>query len=101
MNKDRFTVMYRWRVKEGCEQRFIEGWAAVTKYHLENSGSYGSRLHKGSDGIFYAYAQWPSKEARDRAFSGEDLTEAAESMTDSVAERLPEVYLTIAEDLLA
>ena len=27
-------------------------------------GSLGSRLHRGSDGIWYGYAQWPSEETR-------------------------------------
>lgn len=57
MNAGRFTVLYRWKLREGFETKFVEAWTEVTEYHLANSGSYGSRLHKGDDGTWYAYAQ--------------------------------------------
>ena len=100
-----FVVLYRWRLKPGREQDFVEGWSAATRALLAR-GSRGSRLHRGSDGIWYAYAQWPSAEARRQAFespsddSQADDSQAYAQMEDAVAERLPEVVLAIESDHL-
>ncbi|QQS41210.1 MAG: antibiotic biosynthesis monooxygenase [Acidobacteriota bacterium] len=100
MKTGRFTVLYRWRLREGSERKFVDAWTEVTEYHLANSGSFGSRLHKGNDGTWYAYAQWPSQEARQRAFSGDELEGAADAMSQCVEERFPEVLLSVESDLL-
>lgn len=52
-----FTATYRWRLKPGKDDQFVEGWARVTAAIYAECGSYGSRLHKCSDGIWLAYAQ--------------------------------------------
>ncbi|MCO6510262.1 MAG: antibiotic biosynthesis monooxygenase [Aridibacter famidurans] len=100
MNAGRFTVLYRWKLREGFETKFVEAWTEVTEYHLANSGSCGSLLHKGDDGIWYAYAQWPSAEARQNAFSGDELKGAAEVMAKCVEERFPEIVLSVESDRL-
>ena len=69
------AILYRWKLKPGLERQFVEGWEAITKYYLSNAGSLGSRLHKGDDDIWYAYAQWPSEDARARAIAGPTLRE--------------------------
>lgn len=100
MSGERFTVLYRWKLREGREEDFVNAWTEVTEFHLANSGSFGSRLHRGEDGLWYAYAQWPSAEARQNAFSGDELKGAGEAMTRCVEERHPEVVLGIECDLL-
>lgn len=96
-----FTVLYRWKIREGFERQFEEGWTEVTEHFLANAGSLGSRLHKGNDGIWYAYAQWPSREQRDLAFFGEEIAEASRKMKDAVEERFPETELEIVADRLS
>ena len=71
-----FAVIYRWRVKPEKEQQFIEAWTEITKYYLTTFGALGSRLHRGSDGIFYAYAQWKCAENRTEAFQNAPKFEA-------------------------
>lgn len=95
-----FVVLYRWRLKPGREQEFIDAWSTVTECLLAR-GSRGSRLHRGSDGIWYAYAQWPSADARRQAFDApSEHEEASTRMAEAVAEYLPEVALDVEADFL-
>jgi quinol monooxygenase YgiN len=57
-----FVVVYRWKLKEGMDERFREGWRRATDAIIEKYGALGSRLHKAEDGSWLAYAQWPDKE---------------------------------------
>ena len=68
---------------------------------MEGQGSLGSRLHRGPDGIWYSYAQWPSAEARDRAFSlGPVDPEARKQMAEHIAEELPALILESVSDFM-
>mgnify|MGYP000942295384 CR=1 FL=1 len=96
-----FTVLYRWRLIEGKEQQFIEAWSRVSDLYLQHRGSLGSRLHRGHDGLWYSYAQWPSAAARDAAFAGPKLDEAAsQRMREAIMESLPEIVLEPVADFL-
>jgi hypothetical protein len=95
-----FIVLYRWRLRAGAEESFIEAWSRVTDLLIAR-GSLGSRLHRGSDGIWYSYAQWPSAQARDDAFAGEPVDpESIEQMREATAERLPEIVLDSVSDYI-
>jgi len=63
-----FIVLYRWRIKPNYEKQFVESWSEITEYFVKNFGALGSRLHRGDDGIWYAYAQWLSAQQRKQAF---------------------------------
>ncbi|WP_374673091.1 antibiotic biosynthesis monooxygenase [Ideonella sp.] len=96
-----FTVLYRWRLREGKEQQFVEAWSRVTERLLAQGGSLGSRLHRGPDGWWYGYAQWPSAKAREDAFAGTPGDpEASRKMDEAVVERLPELVLEPVADYL-
>lgn len=97
-----FTVLYRWRVKPELEKQFVESWSVITAHYRENfEGARGSRLHRGSDGSWYAYAQWQSDEHRQNAFNNRpDLPERAK-LIESIEENFPEIRLEIVSDLLA
>ena len=56
------TVVYRWKIKSGSEEKFKEHWAEATRFFVTEQKSLGSRLHLANDGTHYAYAQWPSEE---------------------------------------
>lgn len=49
------------------EAQFIACWSGITEFFKESGGALGSRLHKGEDGAFYAYAQWPDKKTFEAA----------------------------------
>ena len=96
-----FTVLYRWRLHEGQEQQFIDAWSRISDLYLQHRGSLGSRLHRGPDGIWYSYAQWPSAEAREAAFAGPKLDEtASRRMSEALAERFPDIVLESVADYL-
>ena len=101
MQTPRHCVIYRFRIREGFEQQFIDSWSRITLGLREHRGALGSRLHRGPDDIWYAYAQWPTAEARSRAFEGASVdAEAGELMREAVAENLPEIVLTPEADFL-
>ncbi len=58
-----FIAVYEFKVLSGKEAEFQDAWAKVTEAIAKHRGGLGSRLHKTEqDGIFVAYAQWPSRE---------------------------------------
>ena len=95
-------VLYRWRVKSQLEQQFIESWSEVTSYFRRKYDSLGSRLHCGSDGLFYGYAQWKSAEQRASAFAGgnPEISVAGAKMREAIEESFPEVVLEQIADYL-
>ncbi len=96
-----FAVIYRMRLHSGKERQFVEAWSTLTKRLRAERGGLGSRLHRGPEGVWYAYAQWPSAAAREQAFAqGPIDPEAEQSMREAVAEQLPEIALDPVEDLL-
>lgn len=95
-----FIVLYRWRIKSGMEQQFINAWSEVTFYIRENYDSLGSRLHRGNDGIFYAYAQWKSAKQRENAFAEMPDLEARRKMREAIEESFPEIILDKLSDYL-
>src|SRR5580692_3295558 len=96
-----YVVLYRWWLHPGSEQAFIEAWSQVSAFLLTQRGSLGSRLHRGSDGIWYSYAQWPDARCREAAFAQGPIDAAArERMQAAIAESFPEVILDIAADYI-
>lgn len=94
-----FAVIYRWRVHPELETEFVAAWSTITAFLKSERGSLGARLHRGQDGIWYSYAQWPTAAARDAAFShGGVDEEAMAAMNRAVAEFLPEILLTPVAD---
>jgi len=95
-----FTVLYRWRLDPELTDQFVESWSAITEHYLEHCGSHGSRLHKGIDGLYYSYAQWPDSLTREKATLDVRLELAALKMKEAIVESFPEVILeTVADHL--
>ena len=96
-----FAVLYRWKLHPGSEASFVEAWSRVSELLLTKRGSLGSRLHRGADGLWYSYAQWPSAEARTKAFSAGSVDpDASKEMRAAIAEELPEVVLESHADFM-
>jgi heme-degrading monooxygenase HmoA len=96
-----FVVLYRWKLRPGSEEDFAEAWSRVSDLLLTERGSLGSRLHAGSDGLWYSYAQWPSAEARNQSSAQGPVDEQASArMNDAIIERFPEVVLDPRSDFL-
>ncbi len=96
-----FIALYRWRVKEGEEGRFREGWRRLTEEICIRRGSYGSRLHRAEDGTWVAYAQWPDRRAWEMS-QGEATVdiEASEMMRLSAEVSHPPTLMEVTDDLL-
>ena len=94
------VVLYRWKLHPGLEPAFIEAWSRVTELLRSRAGSLGSRLHRGNDGLWYGYAQWPSEELRQRAFAQSLDPAALAQMRSAIVESLPEVLLEPVSDFL-
>ncbi len=96
-----FTVLYRWRLHDGREAQFVTAWSRITELLRAQRGSLGSRLHRGPDGVWYGYAQWPSAAAREQAFAAGPIdSEAGRLMREAIAESLPELVLECVSDWL-
>lgn len=94
------AVLYRWRIHPGSEASFVEAWSRITALLRTHAGSLGSRLHRGGDGLWYGYAQWPSDEVRQQAFALELDPAASATMRAAIAESWPEVLLDPVADYL-
>jgi quinol monooxygenase YgiN len=96
-----FAVLYRWRIRPELADSFVAAWALITQQLRAQRGGLGSRLHRGPDGVWYAYAQWPSAAAREAAFAGAPIDPAASAeMRAAIIEALPEIPLEPVADFL-
>ena len=97
-----FCALYRCRLHPGAEDAFVRAWSRVTRLLREERGSLGSRLHRGPDGIWYSYTQWPSAEAKVEGLAAPSVDpDAWRQLRDAIAESLPELVLESVADYLA
>lgn len=98
-----FIAVYRWTVKKGMEDRFVKAWHAGTKRITAIYGSYGSRMHRNENGDFIGYAQWPSREAWQKAadvhFKHDDA-QSAFDFNDSIDNHGTVLLMDVVDDLL-
>ncbi|QQS32503.1 MAG: antibiotic biosynthesis monooxygenase [Acidobacteriota bacterium] len=95
-----FVVLYSWRIDPSLEEQFTESWSAVTRHYLEHHGSLGSRLHRGGDGRYYAYAKWPDESSRDAAANDGIPADLRSQMNAAILEAFPEITLEVVADYL-
>lgn len=93
-------ILYRWRLRPGSEPQFIADWSTVTQALRKRCGSLGSRLHRGDDGLWYGYAQWPDAEVVERAFAFPVDEAASSRMRDAIVEDFVPVRLSAMADFL-
>lgn len=97
-----FAVIYRWKIKEGLEESFRQAWEMITLDIKEMRGGLGSRLHQADDGTWYAYAQWPSREAWAKSQAGGPTNEEASVlMSEAVEKSFDPIPLKPVRDLLS
>ena len=95
------VYLYKWKIKSDKEKQFQDSWCFVTKELRDNANSLGSRLHKGSDGLWYGYAQWPDIDARDKVnIIHKEMEKARTQMRDAIEESYPYVVLHPVHDYL-
>jgi hypothetical protein len=98
-----FVVVYRWRLKPGCEDQFARDWRDITLVAREKFGSGGSSLFAAHDGSYVAIARWPDRESRERFTARKDtLTSAARArMNAAIEQDFPPLELDTLQDLWA
>ena len=99
-----FTAIYRFKVKTGFEERFLQSWRELTKLLIKHEGGLGSRLHKSvEENVFIAYAQWPNREMWEKQPKS-NLPESANEIRNQMRESCSEIVtiheLEVIEDLL-
>jgi heme-degrading monooxygenase HmoA len=96
------AVLYRWRVDPAKEREFEEAWGEGTRLIHERCGSFGARLHKGADGLYWSYALWPDEETRRRCFKDTDIMkhESFGRMRTAIIENFEEIHLDPRVDVL-
>jgi len=97
-----FAIIYQFKVLSGRERDFLIAWKELTQMIYQYEGSLGSRLHKASEEVYIAYAQWPSEERWKN--SGKTLPAEAhvirKSMRDSCSDIQTLYSMEVSEDLL-
>lgn len=96
-----FAVVYRWRVALDKERDFLGAWELLTREYLASAGSLGSRLHRASDGMWVAYAQWPDRHSWERSTVSSDEGRAAlNSLAAAVQEHFEPLLLESVADYI-
>lgn len=97
-----FALVYRWRIRPGCEARFVAAWTELTEAIASECGSLGSRLHRETDDILLAYAVWPSATQWDISNLDDDRARHCRAEMQACAERLlPDLHGEVLVDRLA
>lgn len=94
------VVLHRYRINPDKVEDFIAAWSRLAEVNRENYGTLGSRLHQADDGLYYAYARWPSREAFDISEERPAQTPARALMANTITERLPLIRMEIKADFL-
>ena len=96
-----FCIIYRFKIHQDKEEKFVQSWVEVTEAFKINCDALGSRLHKNNEYDYIAYAQWPSKEVRDKAELPENVINGAYSKMKSCCKSVEVLFeITPVSDLL-
>jgi heme-degrading monooxygenase HmoA len=92
------VVLTRWKLKSGKEEDFVSAWARLTDLLIAECGAAGSRLHKGEDGTFVAYTEWPSRRAWEHAQLHAPKSPARALMAAAIEERFTEAHMVVLDE---
>ena len=93
-----FATYIRWTVKSGRVGEFVALWTEGTKA-LRLEGSLGSALFAGQDGSYSAFARWPDKDTRDRAFAKRIRPDIFDPFRDCILETISWDDVEMVKDL--
>jgi len=77
-----FAVIYQFEVEKGKQKEFENAWKELTDLIIKFEGGMGSRLHKKSEQIYIAYAQWPDQKTWLK--SGNNFPKEAKSVRETM-----------------
>lgn len=91
-----FATVYRWRIIDGEESAFEQGWERTSKVVRDIFGSLGSRLHRDGAGLYVFYAVWRNADDLDRYRQNFRIDPVGfHLMQGAVAEEYPPWHLEI------
>jgi hypothetical protein len=99
MGKAGFAVLYRWKIRPEAAGAFVDAWVTATAAY-KTIGALGSRLHRSAEGDFYAYAEWPSREAWEHAGTQSPVDAATAAVMREATLEFEARPLSIEADLL-
>ena len=85
---------FEWTIEESREEEFRALWNRATAAYLEQ-GSLGSSLWKSDSGGLCAFALWPDRDTRDRAYAAQRSLDPSQPMA-----KLAEIIHKVDLDLL-
>lgn len=94
------VAAYRWRLKPGCREAFVQVWSQAT-LELRQRGSGGSSLFDAPDGTVWGLARWPDAATRDAAFAAPLPEDYRSRMDACIEERFDALELEAIADLWA
>lgn len=68
-----FIVLYRAKIKPGCEEAYKKAWHCCADYFVKNCGALGSQLFQANHEEWVAISRWPNSATRDQAWNDEKL----------------------------
>lgn len=96
-----YVAIYRWKLKHGTEEAFAGYWSEGTLLFRSEQRAWGSRLHRGDDGTYFAYAQWPDRELyHSKKNLSPRHTENLTKMRECIEESFPVIMGEVTHDLL-
>lgn len=101
-----FVAVYAWTVHPGKEDQFRAAWRRGTALITAKYGSFGSRLHRASDGRFIAMAEWPDEQSWRAAFDAKmayDEPQTRAAFLDAISEATwePLLLMDVTDDMLS
>jgi len=96
-----FYALYTWELNESLAAQFVGEWERVTVEVYENCGSYGARLFRDEEGLYYSIAKWDSKSDRDNCSVLKEQGEAFEIlMSQCINTKFSSYYGEKEEDVM-
>lgn len=94
-----FSVIYRFKVKQGREKEFQECWSKATEEFCSIHGGLGSCLHITDDKLFIAYAKWPDRLTWEKEKKFKDIS-SFDGMNECIEEHYSPIPMTTLKDML-
>jgi len=96
-----FVAIYRWTIKDGCENAVRAAWRVEAERYRARYASCGARLHREADGTLVSTAFWPSREQWAAAPRPVDTPDAEDALNRCIVSKVEELHLTPLEDVAA
>lgn len=92
------AVIYKWKVKEGMNETFINAWETMNKEFQEKHGALDASLHQESERDYVSYVRWPDMETYEKDIPIDHIN-AIHILRDCVEIRVSRECMEVVSDL--